>query len=236
MIRSTGDARSLLEGLDPPQRLGSELDRLGVADRPAQLAPVVVVSVNAERERAVSVGEGPHGLRMGEPAVEGDHRQGQVVVALAGMADQLVELDEPVGGPVEVGVVEEEGGAGRGRAPALAFGQLPQEMHERQQGGAATVLQPLAERLTGVQLLGGQQGLIEAARARPEGQPGEAREDGLTAGRRAQRLGGRAHPRRGADRRARLRAAGSRGPGRRKASAGPGAPRGPAPARPSRAP
>ena len=80
-----GDAGAAVEGLDPAQGLGGQRDRVGLGRHPAQLAAVVVVAVDQQRDRAVALAQRPQRGGVGEPGVERHRRQGDVVAVLAGV-------------------------------------------------------------------------------------------------------------------------------------------------------
>ena len=82
-----------------------------------ELSPVVLVAVDRERDLAGALAQRPQRRRVGEPAVERDRGQGGVVAVGAGVTAEGAELDEAIGRPVQVGVVEEEAGPRRRRSP-----------------------------------------------------------------------------------------------------------------------
>ena len=101
------------------------------------------------------------------PSVERDHRQAGVVAVGAGVLAEGGEVDKAVGGPVEVGVVEDQARPRRGRLPALGGGQLAEEVDQRQQGGAAAPAEPLAQGLFGLEIGGEEQRRLEAPASGP---------------------------------------------------------------------
>ena len=79
------DTGAAAEGADPAQGLGGQGDRVGLGRHPAQLAAVVVVAVDEQRDRPVALLQRPQGGGVGEPGVERHRRQGDVVTVLAGV-------------------------------------------------------------------------------------------------------------------------------------------------------
>ena len=69
---------------------------------------------------------------------------------------------------MQVGIVEQQRGARRRRLPAPIGGELAQQVHERQERGAAPLLQPVAQRLVLGKLERRRGGEIEQPRAGPE--------------------------------------------------------------------
>jgi hypothetical protein len=68
------------------------------------------------------------------------------------MARDFGEAEIAVRGPVEIGVVDDEGRPERRLSPSGSIGDLAEEVDEREQRYKAPCAQPLAERLSGLQL------------------------------------------------------------------------------------
>src|SRR5436305_7701766 len=116
---------------------------------------------------AVALPQGSQGGGMGEPGIKRHSRQGDVVAMLASMGAELDQLDETVGRPVQVGVVEEQGGVDGRRLPADRLGLSAEEVQQWQQGGAAPVAEAFAQRLAGAELGWNHQGALVDAAAAP---------------------------------------------------------------------
>ena len=140
-----GDAGALFEGGDPAQGLGGQSQRLAPLVDAPELAAEVVVAVDAEGDSAL-LAEQAGGRGVGDAGVERDHRQRQVVAVRRRVAAQLGQGEEAVGGPVQVGVVEQEGGPKRGRAPGALPGQPAQQLDQRQQRQRTLAPEPVAQR------------------------------------------------------------------------------------------
>ena len=147
-------ARTTLEPRDAPQRLGGQRHPIGIGVHAPELAAVVVVAVDEDREVVAALPEQPRRAGMHEPRVQGDHRHREVVAVQRGVAEQLAVAQVPVGRPVQIRVVEDERGAQRRRLPPARRGESTDEVRQREESECAAGQQTLAQQLVGPQLVG----------------------------------------------------------------------------------
>jgi hypothetical protein len=135
--------------------------------------------VDAEGELPSVLPEESHHPPMRKPAVERGRRDHHVVAVLTRVQGELLVAQVPVGGPVEVGIVQYERRMWWRHPRWLRGAQALQEADERQQRQAATGGEALAQRLALRQLRGrgGEQlvGVVGVSR-HPHGRAADARE------------------------------------------------------------
>ncbi len=126
--RKTGAA---LERGNPPKPLRDRRLRLLVAVKTAKLARDVIVAVDDQRENGGVRRKQRGRSAVDQPPVEWDRGEAHVVSVAGGVLNQLAVVEEPVGGPVEVGIVHHESRARRWWGPTLLSEDLLKEVHQR---------------------------------------------------------------------------------------------------------
>ncbi len=140
-----GDARALLESSGTRQGLAGQHVALPIRGDAAQLGTKMVVAVNAQRELGRVLAEDLDGAPVGKPRVEGAHRDCHMVAVLLGVTGEIGIAKVPVSGPVQVGIVQDEGRLQAGRLGRRLGRETVQEVGEGEQGQAASRSQALAQ-------------------------------------------------------------------------------------------
>jgi hypothetical protein len=132
------EPRAALEHVDPPKGLCDDNGCVLGGGRPLQLSPGVIVPVKQQREFITSLPECARNPRVHEPGIERNRCDREVIALFAGVVGDPAEIDEPVGPPVQVWIVDDEGRP-RGRRLPTDLGCHPaEEMNQRKQGKPAT--------------------------------------------------------------------------------------------------
>ena len=122
-----------------------------------------------EGDRAAALPHRSHGRRGGRARRRVAPSPGRRGSRARGRGGEGAELDEAVGGPAQVGVVEEQGGPGGGRLPGGSpRSSSRRKCDQRQQGGAAAVAEAFAQSLVVAQLGRDQQGRLAGGRRGPD--------------------------------------------------------------------
>ena len=136
------------------------------------------------------------GAGVDQPAVEGNGREGDVIAVARGVVDHLPVPEEPVGGPVEVGIVDHKGRPQRRQRPSLGAEDEVEEVQQRQQPHEAAGAQMVAQALPRIELgerVGAEaQRLARVTGLPPDGCARRAREYPARLGWRRRRLAERA--------------------------------------------
>jgi hypothetical protein len=102
----------------------------------------VIIPVNEERQALRGASEESEGAPVRIIEIEGDCREGGMIIVPAGMSGQLPESDEPVVLGMKIGIIEHDAGSGSGAGIRADPRDMTKEVDQRQHLHETSTVEP----------------------------------------------------------------------------------------------